>query len=80
MSELEYITDSAIYDKVIIERIPFARKFVWIATSDLRDCTGRLAPEDRGGQATTVHHYDGNSTVAAQSRDELELPSLYIAN
>lgn len=34
---LQYITDRDIYDKVINGRIEKARKFVWIATSDLKD-------------------------------------------
>jgi len=34
---IDYITDRDIYEKVIRERIPKARRFVWIATSDLKD-------------------------------------------
>ena len=34
---LQYITDRDIYDKVINGRVEKARKFVWIATSDLKD-------------------------------------------
>lgn len=34
---LEYITDRDIYEQVICERIAKARKFVWIATSHLKD-------------------------------------------
>jgi phosphatidylserine/phosphatidylglycerophosphate/cardiolipin synthase-like enzyme len=34
---LEFITDREIYHKVICERIIKARRFVWIATSDLKD-------------------------------------------
>ena len=37
MSMLEFITDRDIYEKVICGRIGKARKFVWIATSDLKD-------------------------------------------
>jgi phosphatidylserine/phosphatidylglycerophosphate/cardiolipin synthase-like enzyme len=33
----EFITNKDIYEKVIQERIPFAEKFVWIGTSDLKD-------------------------------------------
>ncbi|MBU4487323.1 MAG: phospholipase [Candidatus Delongbacteria bacterium] len=33
----EFITNREIYDKVIQERIPFAEKFVWIGTSDMKD-------------------------------------------
>jgi phosphatidylserine/phosphatidylglycerophosphate/cardiolipin synthase-like enzyme len=33
----EFITDRDIYEKVICGRIGKARKFVWIATSDLKD-------------------------------------------
>ncbi len=45
---LEFITDRDIYEKVISERIGKARKFVWIATSDLKDLhvqkQGRMVP------------------------------------
>jgi phosphatidylserine/phosphatidylglycerophosphate/cardiolipin synthase-like enzyme len=34
---LEFITDRQIYEKVICEMIPKARKLVWLATSDLKD-------------------------------------------
>ena len=34
---LEFITDRDIYEKVIIARVGKARRFVWIATSDLKD-------------------------------------------
>ena len=34
---LEFITDRDIYEKVICGRIGKARKFLWIATSDLKD-------------------------------------------
>jgi len=34
---LEFITDIQIYQKVIQEEIPKARKFLWLATSDLKD-------------------------------------------
>jgi hypothetical protein len=34
---VEFITDSRIYHEVILERVPRARKFLWLATSDLKD-------------------------------------------
>jgi phosphatidylserine/phosphatidylglycerophosphate/cardiolipin synthase-like enzyme len=34
---LEFITDRDIYEKVICGRVGKARKFLWIATSDLKD-------------------------------------------
>jgi phosphatidylserine/phosphatidylglycerophosphate/cardiolipin synthase-like enzyme len=34
---LEFITNRQIYDKVICGRIPTAKKFLWLATSDLKD-------------------------------------------
>jgi len=37
MLKTEFITDKEIYDKVILERIPAAKKFLWIATSDIKD-------------------------------------------
>jgi phosphatidylserine/phosphatidylglycerophosphate/cardiolipin synthase-like enzyme len=33
----EFITNKDIYEKVIQKRIPFAEKFVWIGTSDIKD-------------------------------------------
>jgi phosphatidylserine/phosphatidylglycerophosphate/cardiolipin synthase-like enzyme len=45
---LEFITDRDIYEKVICGRIGKARKFVWIATSNLKDLhvdkNGRIVP------------------------------------
>ena len=45
---LEFITDRQIYEKLIIDRIPKARKFLWLGTSDLKDLhvekAGRMAP------------------------------------
>ena len=34
---LEFIKDAEIYEKVICESIPKARKFLWLATSNLKD-------------------------------------------
>jgi len=34
---IEFITDSQIYQLVILEQVPKARKFLWLATSDLKD-------------------------------------------
>jgi phosphatidylserine/phosphatidylglycerophosphate/cardiolipin synthase-like enzyme len=34
---IEFITDRDIYEKVIRGRVPRARKFIWVATSDLKD-------------------------------------------
>ena len=34
---LDFITDRDIYEKVIRGRLPQARKFIWMATSDLKD-------------------------------------------
>lgn len=45
---LDFITDRDIYEKVICGRIVKARKFLWIATSDLKDLHvtkgGRMVP------------------------------------
>ncbi len=45
---LEYITDRDIYEKVICERVKDARRFIWIATSDLKDLyvqkNGKMVP------------------------------------
>jgi phosphatidylserine/phosphatidylglycerophosphate/cardiolipin synthase-like enzyme len=44
----EFITDKEIYEKVICDRIPKARKFLWLATADLKDLhvdkRGRMVP------------------------------------
>lgn len=34
---IELLLDSQIYEKVILEELPRARKFIWIATADLKD-------------------------------------------
>jgi phosphatidylserine/phosphatidylglycerophosphate/cardiolipin synthase-like enzyme len=34
---LGFITDSRIYQEVILERVPQAKEFLWLATSDLKD-------------------------------------------
>jgi len=43
-----FITDKEIYDRVICERIPKARKYLWLATADLKglhvDKQGRMVP------------------------------------
>jgi phosphatidylserine/phosphatidylglycerophosphate/cardiolipin synthase-like enzyme len=45
---LEFITDREIYEKVICEQIPEAKRFLWLATSDLKDLhvekRGRMMP------------------------------------
>ncbi|MHC4664303.1 MAG: phospholipase D-like domain-containing protein [Planctomycetota bacterium] len=45
---IEFITDRDIYEKVICGRIGRARKFVWMATSDLKDLhvdkNGKMVP------------------------------------
>jgi len=45
---LDFITDRDIYEKVICGKIPKARLFLWIATSDLKDLHvdkgGRMVP------------------------------------
>ena len=34
---LEFITDTQIYEQVIRDRVPKAKEFLWLATSDLKD-------------------------------------------
>lgn len=45
---IEFITDREIYEKVICDRIPKAKKFLWLATADLKDLhvdkQGRMVP------------------------------------
>jgi phosphatidylserine/phosphatidylglycerophosphate/cardiolipin synthase-like enzyme len=37
MSDIEFITDRQIYDRVIQETVPSAAQFLWLATADLKD-------------------------------------------
>ena len=37
MASVEFLTDREIYRRVIIDAVPAAGKFVWLATSDLKD-------------------------------------------
>ena len=45
---IEFITDREIYEKVICDRVPKARKFLWLATADLKDLhvdkRGKMVP------------------------------------
>lgn len=44
----EFITDSEIYRKVICERVPKTKRFLWLATADLKDLhvdkLGKMVP------------------------------------
>jgi phosphatidylserine/phosphatidylglycerophosphate/cardiolipin synthase-like enzyme len=37
LTDIQFITDTEIYDLVIMQEIPKAKKFLWLATSDLKD-------------------------------------------
>jgi phosphatidylserine/phosphatidylglycerophosphate/cardiolipin synthase-like enzyme len=37
MGETEIITDTDIYNKVLLDKVPKANEFVWLGTSDLKD-------------------------------------------
>ena len=37
MDVIKFITDSQIYQHVIIQQVTHARKFLWLATSDIKD-------------------------------------------
>jgi len=45
---IKFITDTEIYEKVIHSRIPRTKKFLWVATADLKDLyvdkRGRMVP------------------------------------
>lgn len=45
---LEFITDRQIYEKVLCDRIPKTKKFLWLGTADLKDLhvhkAGRMVP------------------------------------
>ncbi len=48
MSKTELITDTEIYERVILDRIPKAKHFLWLGTSDLKDLhvdkKGKMVP------------------------------------
>ena len=48
MDGTEFIADRRIYERVILEAVPNAQRYVWIATSDLKDLhvekRGRMVP------------------------------------
>lgn len=35
--QIEFITDKAIYQKVLLEKVPKAKSFLWLGTSDIKD-------------------------------------------
>ncbi len=37
MADLEFINDRQIYERVILESVPTAKQFLWLATADLKD-------------------------------------------
>lgn len=37
MKDMQFITDRQIYERVLLEQIPSATEFLWLATSDLKD-------------------------------------------
>jgi phosphatidylserine/phosphatidylglycerophosphate/cardiolipin synthase-like enzyme len=37
MNDTQFITDRQIYERVILEAVPSAKRFLWLATSDLKD-------------------------------------------
>lgn len=37
MPSLEFVTDREIYERVVLGAVPDARRFLWIATADLKD-------------------------------------------
>ncbi len=45
---LEFITDREIYEKVILARVPEAKRYLWLATADLKDLhvdkRGKMVP------------------------------------
>ena len=45
MTDIEFITDRQIYERVIQEAVPSATRFLWLATADLKD----LHVHQRGG-------------------------------
>ena len=48
MPKTEFIKDTDIYQRVILEQVPNAKHFVWIATSDIKDMyvkkNGKMVP------------------------------------
>jgi phosphatidylserine/phosphatidylglycerophosphate/cardiolipin synthase-like enzyme len=37
MADMEFVTDRQIYERVLLEQVPEAKEFVWIATADVKD-------------------------------------------
>ena len=37
MNDTQFITDRQIYERVILEVVPSSKRFLWLATSDLKD-------------------------------------------
>ena len=48
MNETQIVTNSDIYKKVLLEKVPKAAEFLWLATSDLKDLhvekNGKMVP------------------------------------
>jgi phosphatidylserine/phosphatidylglycerophosphate/cardiolipin synthase-like enzyme len=82
---LEFITDRQIYEKVICELIPKVRKFVWLATSDLKDLhvekNGKVAPflemlSDLVGRSVEIRLLHAKEPGPAFRRDFDKYPNL----
>ncbi len=82
---LEFITDREIYEKVICGRIVKAQRFVWIATSDLKDLYvekgGRMVPfleilSDLSGRNVEIRLLHAKEPGAAFREDFDKYPNL----
>ncbi len=82
---LEFITDRDIYEEVICRRVGEARKFVWIATSDLKDLyvdkRGKMVPfleilSDLVGKHVEIRLLHAKEPGAAFRRDFDKYPNL----
>ena len=71
----EFITDREIYRRVILEMVPQARAFLWLATADLKDlyirAPRRLRALPPGPRRTARRRRRGSSAAREGARPEL---------
>lgn len=82
---VEFVTDREIYEKVICGLVPRAKKFVWLATSDLKDMyvdkDGKKAPfleimSDLVGRKVAIRLLHAKEPGAAFRKDFDRYPNL----
>jgi phosphatidylserine/phosphatidylglycerophosphate/cardiolipin synthase-like enzyme len=82
---IEFVTDREIYERVILQEIPGAEEFLWIATSDLKDLYvrkgRRMAPflevlSDLAGKGVSIRLIHAKEPGPAFQRDFDRYPNL----